>query len=223
MRILDAFCRKGGAGRGYQLAGFDIVGVDIEDHADGYPGEFVQGDAVDFIRRYGKDFDAIHASPPCQANIAITAGNRKREGWEDKHVNLLPDTRSALPAGVPAILENGPSKNIRKDIVLCGEMFGLGVLRHRAFEIHGPWMPEKPKLPKHRGRVRGWRHGVFYDGPYVAVYGKGGGKATVAEAQTAMGIDWMDDIEDLNEAIPPAYTQWIGERLREFLTAKKAA
>lgn len=222
-RLLDAFCRKGGAGMGYIRAGFDVVGVDIEDHSDGYPGTFVQGDAVEYVREHGHEFDAVHLSPPCQGQIAITAGNRGRRGWTDSHVNLLPAAREAAAfAGRPSVMENGPSRHIRKDIVLCGEMFGLGVIRHRAFELGGWTMPKPAHLP-HRGRVRGWRHGEYFDGPYLAVYGDGGGKPSIPEAQAAMGIDWMTERVDLNEAIPPAYTQLIGKRLLEHLTAARAA
>ena len=221
-QMLDAFGRCGGAGMGYRFAGWDIVGVDLLDCSDGYPGEFVQGDAVQFIRDHGHEFDAIHASPPCQGQIAITAGNRAR-GWVDDHVNLIPATRAALAAtGRPYVIENGPSKHLRGDLVLCGEMFGLGVIRHRYFELGG-WATERPAHVKHRGKTRGWRHGQYFDGPYVAVYGKGGGKASVIEAQEAMGIWWMDDIDDLNEAIPPAYTEFIGRRLLAHLATEERA
>jgi DNA (cytosine-5)-methyltransferase 1 len=103
-----------------------------------------------------------------------------------------------------------------RDITLCGEMFGLGVIRHRYFELGG-WTAAQPAHPRHRGRVRGWRHGTYYDGPYVAVYGDGGGKGSVAEWQTAMGIDWTASKHSLAEAIPPAYTEWIGRELLRHL------
>lgn len=226
-RLLDACCRKGGAAAGYIRAGFEVDGVDVEDHGDAYPGRFIQGDAIEFIREHGKDYDAIHISSPCQANIPITAGNRGRKGWEDNHVDLLPAFRAVTRRHVwgwtPVVMENGPSPKIRKDIVLCGETFGLGVIRHRAFEVNTPTgVLVQPTHQKHRGRVRGWRHGEYFDGPYVAVYGQGGGKATVLEAQVAMGIPWMDKIEDLNEAIPPAYTEWIGARLLAYLKEGQA-
>jgi hypothetical protein len=106
---------------------------------------------------------------------------------------------------VPYVIENPAA---RADVVLCGEMFGLGVLRHRNMELGG-WSTERPA---HRGYVRGWRHGVYRDGPYIAAYGNGGGKGEVSEIQRAMGIDWTDDRKELTEAIPPAYTEWIGRR-----------
>ncbi|MET9957390.1 hypothetical protein ABZ135_38345 [Streptomyces sp. NPDC006339] len=91
-------------------------------------------------------------------------------------------------------------------------MFGLGVIRHRKFETSG-WTPMQPPHIKHRGRVRGWRHGAYHDGPYIAAYGKGGGKGSVAEMQQALGIDWTDIHDELTEAIPPAYTRFLGEQL----------
>jgi hypothetical protein len=111
-------------------------------------------------------------------------------------------------SGVPYVLENPEA---RPDVVLCGDMFGLGVIRHRNFELGG-WFTLTPPHTRHRGRVRGWRHGVYYDGPYIAAYGHGGGKAEVPELQASMGIDWTDVREELNEAIPPAYTEWLGQQ-----------
>jgi hypothetical protein len=89
-------------------------------------------------------------------------------------------------------------------------MFGLGVLRHRNFELGG-WAMTQPAHKPHRGRVRGMRHGTWHDGPYVAAYGNGGGKATIAEMQAAMRIDWTSHRDELTEAIPPAYTEAIGD------------
>lgn len=242
MRILDAFCRKGGSSAGYVAAGFHVTGVDIEDHSDGYAGhEFIRGDAVEFIKQHGHEFHAIHAGPPCQNQIRITKGNRGRKGWTDNHVNLIPETRAALDAvGRPYVIENGPSEHLRPDVELCGLMFGLPILRHRYFEIAN-WRTLAPAHPgplNHRGHLTiGWRHGChrtvepsicpkhdkWCKGTVYGVYGKGGGKPTVPQAQAAMGIDWMDTIEDLNEAIPPAYTEWLGLRLIEHLTAEVAA
>ena len=85
------------------------------------------------------------------------------------------------------------------------------MIRHRKFELIN-WSTEQPEHKPHRGRVRGWRHGRYHDGPYIAAYGKGGGKGSVAEMQEAMGIDWTDVHEELREAIPPAYTELIGAR-----------
>jgi hypothetical protein len=98
--------------------------------------------------------------------------------------------------------------------MLCADMFRDGpppyVQRHRDFELSGFVVPQPPH-PRHTGYVRGMRHGVVREGPYVAAYGNGGGKATVAEMQHALRIDWTDEREELTEAIPPAYTRYIGQ------------
>lgn len=210
-RLLDAFCCAGGATKGYQLAGFHVTGVDINPQPRYCGDEFHQGDAVEFIREHGHEFDLIHASPPCQHDCTLTAGTNK---GKFTYPDLLEPTREALEStGRPYIIEQPQgkaSKRMRTDLKLCGEQFGLAVIRHRIFEVQGievPWMEHK----KHRGRVKGWRHGEFYDGPYFAVYGDGGGKGTVQEWQDALGIHWTDVRKELAEAIPPAYTKYIGK------------
>ncbi|MGW2585309.1 DNA methylase [Streptomyces virginiae] len=217
--LLDLFCCAGGASRGYDRAGFAVTGVDIRPRPN-YPFTFIHGDALTVladlitsgeIRRYS----AVHASPPCQGKCTLTVGTNQAMGWGGAHVDLVAPTRELLDAsGLPYVIEQPDGQaDVRKDITLCGEQFGLGVLRHRNFELGG-WTTTQPKHVRHRGYVRGWRHGEYRDGPYVAAYGKGGGKATVPEMQQAMGIDWTDVHEELTEAIPPAYSEWLG---RAFL------
>lgn len=208
-RMLDAFCGAGGATRGYQRAGFYVIGVDNQPQPDYCGDEFVQGDALNFIADHWRSFDATHASPPCQASTALTKGtNGGRE-----YVQLIPETRRLLRVtGLPTILENVQGSDLRRDLTLCGEMFELAVIRHRYFEVSG-FTAHAPAHRPHRGRVRGWRHGEFFDGPYVAVYGEGGGKGSVAEWQAAMGIDWTDDRKAIAEAIPPQYSEWIGAQI----------
>lgn len=208
--LLDLFCGAGGAGMGYALAGFDVIGVDVDPQPD-YPFAFLQMDALALLRsdRWNR-FDEIHASPPCQASTTLTTGTNR---GKVEHVNLIPETRDLLEAtSLPYVVENVQGSELRRDLTLCGEMFGLEVIRHRYFEL-GRWTATQPPHIKHRGRVKGWRHGVLHDGPYYAVYGDGGSRGTVAEWQRAMGIDWMHRQHDLAEAIPPAYTQFIGEHL----------
>ena len=218
-RLLDLFCCAGGAGVGYSRAGFEVVGVDIDDQPN-YPFDFYHGEALQYLARYGKSFDAIHASPPCQGYTALAAvhGNV----WP----KLIDPVRDLLEAtGRPYVIENVQGAPVRRDLTLCGEMFGLGVLRHRYFEL-GNWSATAPEHVPHRGRVAGWRHGEYFDGPYFAVYGNGGGKGTIAQWQTAMRIDWTSDRRELAEAIPPAYTEHIGAQLLEHVrhqTTKGAA
>ncbi|MEU2471979.1 DNA methylase [Streptomyces sp. NPDC012842] len=219
--LLDLFSCAGGAAMGYHRAGFEVTGVDIVDRPN-YPFTLHRADALEHlanliatgeIRRYA----AVHASPPCQAGCALTVGTNASQGWGGTHVDLVAPTRALLDrTGLPYVIEqpNGRAR-IRKDLSLCGEMFGLGVLRHRNFEL-GRWTIARPAHPQHRGYVRGYRHGVYRDGPYVAAYGSGGGKATISEMQAAMGITWTDVREELTEAIPPAFAEHIG---RALLTA----
>ena len=218
--VLDLFCCSGGAGAGYAAAGFEVHGVDIQPRPR-YPHAFTQADALEHLERLVtsgeiRRYALIHSSPPCQAKAALTVGTNQSQGWGGEHVDLVGPTRTALEEiGIPYVIEqpNGRAE-IRKDVSLCGEMFGLGVLRHRNFELGG-WTTPRPAHPRHRGYVRGWRHGVYRDGPYVAAYGEGGGKASIPEMQSAMGITWTDVREELTEAIPPAYATWLG---RAFLT-----
>lgn len=235
--VIDAFCRKGGAARGYKDAGAYVYGNDHGDHAAGYAGdEFFLGDAIAFLRsprvrtivRDAQDRGLpilAHTSPPCQEGNTQTNGTNKDRAHA--HQQLVPPTRAALEdLGIPYVIEQPTSSRtglIRRDVTLCMDMFKgqlppPWVQRHRSFELGG-WSTTPPLHVPHAGYVRGHRHGIVRSGaeaPYVAAYGKGGGKATAEEMRHAMGIDWMTDHFDLREAIPPAYTHWIGER---FLTS----
>lgn len=233
--VIDAFSRKGGAAMGYRRAGAYVIGNDHgPEHAEAYAGhEFHAGDAIEFLRsdyvravvrealeELGKPVLA-HTSPPCQEGNTQTNGTNK--GRAHTHQQLVPATREALEAlGVPYVIEQPTSSRkdlIRRDVTLCMDMFKgqlppPWVQRHRSFEL-GNWTATAPKHVPHQGYTSGYRHGVNRPygpaAPYVQAYGKGGGKATVAQMRHAMGIDWMTDHFDLREAIPPAYTQWIGE------------
>lgn len=217
--LLDVYSCAGGAAMGYRRAGFDVDGIDIA-HRPNYPFPYHRGDALDRLAHLIatgeiERYTLVHASPPCQDKCALTVGTNRSQGWGGTHEDLVASTRELLDAtGLPYVIEqpNGRAK-IRKDLTLCGEMFRLGVIRHRNFELGG-WTTTPPAHIEHRGRVRGYRHGQYYDGPYVAGYGNGGGKPSVPELQAAMGIDWTDVREELTEAIPPAYSEWIG---RAFL------
>lgn len=222
---LDLFCCAGGAAKGYHRAGYQVVGVDIDPQPD-YPYRFIQADAIEFLTRMvaGGTFAGLgptlfklaHTSPPCQASCALTKGTNKGR----EHQQLIPETRRLLAEwrarpwgdGLVTVIENVQGAEVRRDLTLCGEMFGLAVLRHRYFEVDGATVVQPAHKP-HRGRVRGWRHGTYYDGPYLAVYGDGGGKGSVPEWQEAMGIDWTDDRKSIAEAIPPAYTEFLGRQL----------
>lgn len=221
--LLDLCCRMGGATTGYQHAGFFVIGVDVEKQK-GYPGDvFIYDDMFNVLSREfltEHSVVCIHASPPCQEANALNIGTNNTRANEHKQV--IPALRARLrDLNVPYVLEQPTSSRkgtIRRDLTLCMDMFKgtmkpPWVQKHRSFEINGFTVPQ-PKHKKHKGFVRGWRHGVNRIGtcaPYVAGYGAGGGKATAEELQHAMQIDWMNDRFDLCEAIPPAYTKFIGD------------
>lgn len=215
-KLLDLFCGAGGAGQGYIEAGFEVTGVDIAPQPD-YPGTFIQGDALAYLAARGHEYDAIHASPPCQASCTLTKGTNKG----NEYLNLIPATRALLALhDKPTVIENVQGSDLRRDMTLCGEMFDLQVIRHRYFELSGfPFIttPHKP----HRGRVAGYRHGQWYEGPYFAVYGEGGGKGTVSQWQEAMGISWTSNRKSIAEAIPPAYARFIGGQVMQYLETQK--
>ena len=222
--IIDLFGGVGGAARGYQQAGFHVVSVDIAPQPDSCADEFVQADLSSLdpggpIRvwdRLVELADAWHASPPCQASSALTKGTN----FGRSYPQMIPATRRFLAmTGKPWVIENVAGAPIRKDLMLCGEMFGLGVIRHRFFECDGFKVPTIAHVP-HRGRVAGMRHGQWFTGPYFAVYGEGGGKGTVKEWRDAMGIDWTWERKSIAEAIPPAYTQCIGTSIFTHLRGR---
>lgn len=226
MRLLDLYCCSGGAARGYANAGYAVHGVDNR-HRPRYPYSCYTGDALTHLKHLMDTgaihlYDLIHASPPCQAGCAMTNGTNRSRGWgRHDHPQLVPATRELLQAtGLPYVIEQptGHRGLIRVDLRLCMDMFPIDeppwVIRHRDFEIHGFTVPQ-PKHRRHRGYVRGMRHGILRDGPYVAAYGDGGGKATIPEMQHALGIDWTDVREELTEAIPPAYTAYIGKHAQQ--------
>lgn len=200
LRLLDLFCGAGGAGTGYHRAGFEVVGVDINPQPH-YPFEFHQADAMTFPL---DGFDVVHASPPCQAWTAY----KRRPGHVVESPDLIGAVRERL-RGVLYVIENVGGAPLDAPVKLCGSMFGLDVRRHRWFE--SPTMfwgvPEcrhheqAPRFPSATNRSNLRRT--------VEV---GAWRIALAVQQGAMGVDWMTR-EELSQAIPPAYTEWIGKRL----------
>lgn len=204
--LLDLFCCEGGAGEGYRRAGFDIVGVDIAPR-EANPHRVIEGDALEYLEAHGSDYDFIHASPPCQG---YTTMNNRR--GKENTPRLIGKTRKMLERiGKPWVIENvcGARSEMRNPILLTGEAFGLRVHRPRLFETSF-FLLCPPNPPRQRDPI--------------AVYGKEDGRriwtrkdgtelraAKLPEASEAMGIDWMT-WDGIREAIPPAYTQWIGEQ-----------
>lgn len=212
--ILDLFCGAGGAAMGYHRAGFDVIGIDIAPQPN-YPFGFIQGDALN-VSIWPERFDAIHASPPCQRFSDLAARNANGDGWPD----LVEPTRLCLQeAQRPFVIENVEGAPLINPIMLCGVMFpGLRVLRHRLFESNvrlaarpheaHPLVFTHDKRKAHYGKLN-------QDTAFVQV--TGGGNATLANKLDAMGCWWMRSHHEVNEAIPPAYTEWVGGQLARHL------
>lgn len=216
-RLLDLFCGAGGAAMGYHRAGFDVVGVDINAQPR-YPFEFVQADAMSYPL---DGFDVVHASPPCQAFSDLA----KRNGNAHKWPKLIDPMRDRLATwGGAFVIENVEGAPLIDPVVLCGTMFeGLRVIRHRLFEasfrIDVPQHGKHPLVFTH-DRRKGHFGQLDQNKSFVQV--TGGGNSTIANARAAMGIEWMNKHE-LNEAIPPAYTQHVGNAALAALTEKAIA
>lgn len=205
-RLLDLFSCAGGAAKGYQNVGFYVVGVDKDPQPHYIGDEFVQSDAFEYLSEHWKEFDVIHASPPCQRYSQCTPVQ-----YRENHPDLIAPIRKALQeTGKPYVIENVQAARylLINPVKLCGSMFDLPIFRHRYFEIYPSMLMLTPPCQHN-----------FLPILISGTHRRKGVKradAPVAVRREAIGIDWMTDRE-LDEAIPPIYTQWIGERLLEFL------
>lgn len=225
-RLLDLFCCEGGAATGYHQAGFVVTGIDIV-RQKRYPFTQVVGDAVDLVdkilkaaRNRGWAFSAIHASPPCQRFSDLAKRNGNADEWPDL---IQPIRERLIASGLPYVIENVEGAPLVNPTMLCGTMFDeLRVLRHRLFETNWPLTaPPHSKHPlvytmdkrkAHYGKLNEWTSPVQVTG---------GGNCSKAAAADAMGMPWASK-HGLNEAIPPAYTRWIGERLLVQIAAERS-
>jgi DNA (cytosine-5)-methyltransferase 1 len=251
VRLLDLFCGAGGAAMGYHRAGFDeIVGVDNRPQPR-YPFTFVLDDALEYVAAHGREFDAIHASPPCQGYSIM-----RNLPWlrHKEYPLLIQPTADALNAiGLPWIIENVMGAKLASGW-LCGTMFGLPFFRHRFFWT-GDWFWLQPSHKPHTQRIRSghylagrardivcsaaedsrgiqtWSgrrpdggHGLtlIEASPYASFPGQRpdngalGHSKGARKAGLAMGIDWMKS-DEISQAIPPAYTEFIGRQLMQVL------
>lgn len=232
-KILDLYCSAGGAAMGYHRAGFDVYGADIEPQPH-FPFAFHQGDAIVILANLLRgrsiqfrhvdgtiealslaDFDAIHASPPCQA-YSITKHTHK-----NSHPELVPPTRWLLrKTALPFIIENVPGAPLRDPLILCGSMFHLratdvdgselALRRHRLFESNLWLMP--PGGCYHDGTPIGGVYGGGSSSRRRATERRGGYVPVAAVSRVLLGIDWMNR-DELAQSIPPAYTEWIGHQI----------
>jgi DNA (cytosine-5)-methyltransferase 1 len=207
-KLLDLCCKAGGASKGYSDAGFDVYGVDIE-HQPNYvhPGKFIKADAIAYLKKYGHLFDVIAASPPCQEHSRT----------KSLHTNSYPDIIAPLrdelrKTGKPYVMENVVGAPLINPVMLDGTMFNLRVIRKRLFESNISLLQPSPGIKM--GTVGGKNFTRKTAGFYYIVGGHQSG--TLVEWREAMQITWMSKTE-LAQAIPPAYTKYIGEQLITYL------
>ena len=220
-KLLDLFCGAGGAGVGYQRAGYEVTGVDVEAHPDS-PHPVIIADALSILTEtaFLRQFVVIHASPPCQGYTTMSNRWRGNGGAADSHPDLISFVRLGLQAwGGLYVIENvcGARRELREPILLRGAMFGLGVDRPRLFEsnvslLAPPILSRVAEPVGVYGKLDGRRLFTRKDGSIQRA------ARTLEEAQAAMGIGWMQ-WSDLTESIPPAYTEYIGGQLLEHLAA----
>lgn len=223
MKVLDLFCGEGGAGYGYHLAGADmVIGVDLHPQKR-YPFGFLQADCLKLDVRFLRQFDLIHASPPCQFGTELNSNKAK-------HLNLIPQTRALLKAsGVPYVIENvrGVRDHLIEPVSLFGTMFGNGMTtstgqqyvlsRERLFETNWeltpPWDPGAGRGPianiygghlRCRDKAHRTGNGTGRTRDFI-------GEDKPALARTLMEMPWATMV-GMSEAVPPSYTQFIGEQ-----------
>lgn len=232
-KLLDLFCGAGGASTGYYRAGFDVTGVDLHPQKR-YPFPFIQADAIEYALSHGWQYDAIHASPPCQKYSQIT-----KKQYRDNHPDLIPHTRFVLQSlGIPYIIENveRARKALHNPVMLCGADFGLKVYRHRLFESnvtlyvpqHFPHDDKTPRAghgisPKGMLSITSGGNGITQQQlkyasakGFISIAGNIGGGDY---ARYAMAIDWMTNAE-LSQSIPPAFTEYLGRQLMAHLNGE---
>lgn len=220
-RLLDLCCGAGGASMGYALADFEIVGVDLLPQPH-YPFEFHQADALTLPLECLRDFTLIHASPPCQG---YSWTSHIYHCQQRPYPKLIEAMRGRLQeAGVPYVMENVVGAPLLSPLTLCGTTFGLLLRRHRLFEAS---FPLHTAGPCQHGKDFGVYAGkVTRIGTRGTAYRAGSGRthyrpktASVAHGRHAMGIDWMD-IKELSQAIPPAYTRYVGTLAQAYLVER---
>jgi DNA (cytosine-5)-methyltransferase 1 len=199
-RLLDIYCGAGGTSMGYHRAGFEVVGVDIKPQKH-YPFEFHQADALEYLQEHGHKFDAIHASPPCQAYTIMQNIHKNNSS----HPDLVEPTRNALiKSGKTYVIENVVGAPLRVDLMLCGTMFGINFPKHRIFELSFQISELLPPC----------NHNDVYD----CFHGGEDARGEREKLSKIFGIDWFMTRQEIRNCIPPAYTEWIGKRIMGEVT-----
>ncbi len=191
-----------------------MVGVDNRPQKNYCGDEFHQADALEYPL---DGFDVIHASPPCQQYSKLKPVTKK------EYLDLVGIARERIKA-VQYVIENVVGAPLINPMMLCGTMFGLRVLRHRLFEICPQiFEPQifEPLTCNHKGRTqknsrdrgKGAPTPSLKTSKYLTITGH---DYIADDGRKAMGIDWMTRNE-LSQAIPPAYTEYIGKQLIQRL------
>ncbi len=209
---------------GYHRAGFDVVGVDIVPQPN-YPFRFIRADALDILVRpthyYGGwwKFDAISASPPCQH---FTKYRNAVKDIKDRYADLIEPTRGLLRAtGLPYVMENVEGAPLEDPIMLCGSMFDLDVRRHRIFETK--WPLQDHQFPcRHKIWSRRFKSSTGRKKDSRMSIEIGSWDEPLERQKAAMAVDWEITTRELSEAIPPAYTEFIGHQLLQYVNASRA-
>ena len=211
MKLLDLFCGAGGASVGYYNAGFDITGIDIKTQPN-YPFKFIKTDAIDFLKKYGQNYDIIHASPPCQGYSKHTKPNSKHVHYSkgSDEPKLLSTIRNLIPKDKYYIMENviGARNELLNPVMLCGNMFGLPISRHRLFESNFPI--QQPLHISCRGVAKKYAIDNNIDYRDMSVCGKSRRKGCIDTWKVLTGNYWMQSAHELSESIPWVYTHYIG-------------
>ena len=225
-KILDLFCKAGGAAKGYADAGFEVVGVDIIEQPN-YPYTFIRSDAIEFLKNNDlSEFDVIHASPPCQKHSKCQQLSKARnKGAYGTHQDFIFETRELLDKiGKPYIIENVEGAPLHNPLSLYGSQFeNLYTQRRRLFESNIPLKEPEKKMQRHKTPTAG--NGIGEDG-WISICGSGGVRGMNARQIVLYwgfalgGIDWMTR-EELAEAIPTKYTEFLGKQLIEYIKEKE--
>ena len=207
LKLLDLYCCGGGAGYGYELAGFDVTGVDIETQPN-HRGKFILDDAIQYLKNHYQEYDIIHASPPCQ-KYSKSSMQFRLIGKE--YPDLIEITRNELiKTGKPYIIENVPGSPLIDPVILCGSMFGMRTYRHRHFESNMPL--SAPIHLKHivanakMGRKAKANENIQYVGHFSGL----------KEVRDMTGLYWLNQYE-LAQSVPPQYTEYIGKKVMWYL------
>lgn len=223
-KLLDLFCCSGGASYGYNLAGFDVTGVDFKNQPN-YPFKFIKADAIQILNDldFINQFDAIHASPPCQGYSHATKNNSIYVPYSEgkQTPRLISTVRVLLPLNIPHVIENvaGAKNELINPFILTGFMFGMPIERKRYFESNIFITSPENKFKRGITKRYAAQNGIDYRD--MSVTGKSRRSGSIETWKKLMEMPWAGRAWELSEAIPPKYTEFIGKQLLAFINHNK--